>query len=71
MNPPPFEEAELLSLAYAEYLGSARWAYARVGWPTVLQRYSLGVLDLPLGPALKAITFHENYLPFRYDYIHH
>ena len=71
MTPPPQKGAGLLSLADAEDLGAARWAYTLVGGPTVLQRYGLSVLDLPLGPALKAITFHVNNLPFRYDYIHH
>ena len=68
---PPAKGAVLLSLADAEDLSAARWAYTRVGWPAVLQRYGLSILDLPLGPTLKAITFHVNYLHFRYDYNHH
>jgi len=71
MKRPPSQGAVLLSLADAENLSAARWAYAMVGRPAVLQRDSLGVLDLFLGPALKAITFHVNNLHFRYDYIHH
>ena len=68
---PPAKGAVLLSLADAEDLSAARWVYALVGRPAVLQRHGLSVLDLPLGPALKAITFHVNNLHFRYDYIHH
>ena len=71
MKRPPSQGAVLLSLADAEDLGTARWAHALVGGSTVLQRYGLSVLDLPLGSALKAITFHVNNLHSRYDYIHH
>ena len=59
----------MLSLADSENLCATRWAYALVSRPTVLQRYRLCVLDLLLDPALKAITFHENHLPFRYDHV--
>ena len=71
MKPLPSQGAVSLNLADAEDLGSARWAYALVGRSAVLQRYSFGILNLPLGPALKTITFHVNNLHFKYDCIHH
>lgn len=56
MSPDPYGCAALLALADSKYLGAATRADTLDRRLTILQRHIPWVLDLPLCPALEAIS---------------
>lgn len=56
MSPDPYDCAALLALADSKHLGAASRADTLDRWLTVLQRHVPWILDLPLCPALEAIS---------------
>jgi hypothetical protein len=56
MSPDPYGYAALLALADSKYLGAANRADTLDRWLAILQGHVFRVLDLPLRPALEAIS---------------
>ena len=56
MSPDPYGYAAFLALADSKYLGAARRANTLDRWLSILQGHVFRVLDLPLCPALEAIS---------------
>ena len=54
----------VLALTYSEHLGTACGAYTLSCRLTILHGDGLGILHLPLRPALDTIRLHYVYLPF-------